>query len=262
MKEMQEEEKRGLIYHADQISQSKDGDYFEKILIECIDTSKNIRKFDEESEKFVALVDSINNEGLLSPIVIKEHKGNIVCISGHRRIAAFKSLGRKVIPAIFRKGNMIDTRNMAFAANEIVEEMTVLEKAGEYLKWEKRGLRINEIAKRVGKDRTTVSRMLKIAKWNKEIHKVIEQKNLSYRKLEALARKSLSEDEVLEALLGGEAKNEFSPSELRKKSRIDLAFEDLNLDSSNTDLFLSFCENIGFLSKETYMKICGQENIN
>ena len=140
LNELTEDECKVVIYDSQQIDELSGGSIADKVLVESIVVDRNIRSFDEDSEKFLALVESIKSEGLLSPIVIKAHKGSIICISGHRRIAAFKKLGFLTIPAIIKTGSLHETRTMAFMANEIVEEMSVLEKAKEYLRLEKRGL--------------------------------------------------------------------------------------------------------------------------
>ena len=116
-------------------------------------------------------------------------------------------------------------------------------------------LKISEISSRVGRDRKLVSRMIKIAKWNSEIHKIIESKKLSYKKLEPLVRKSLTDQEILNTLLGKQDTPKFTATDIKKKNRIDLTIEEMSLDKEQAELCLKISESLGFLTADTYKNI-------
>ncbi len=77
-----------------------------------------------------ALVQSIASLGLLNPITLAE---DFRLIAGHNRLAAFKELGRKEIPAIVLRLSEVETKLAEIDENLIRNELSLLERADHYL---------------------------------------------------------------------------------------------------------------------------------
>ena len=76
----------------------------EKIDISLIDSFKNHPFQMREDESFLELKKSIENNGLLVPVILrKKEDGRYEMISGHRRLEAMKQLGKKTISSFVRE---------------------------------------------------------------------------------------------------------------------------------------------------------------
>lgn len=120
------------------------------------------KEFDEE--KLDELADSIKEHGIIQPLTVRyigERKFEL--ISGERRLKASKLAGLKEIAAYVRKAD--DEQSMAFALIENIqrEDLNALEVALAYQRLlEEFDYTQAQVAERVGKNRTTVTNMLRL----------------------------------------------------------------------------------------------------
>ena len=120
------------------------------------------KEFDEE--RLEELADSIKTHGLIQPITVRYiGEKRFELISGERRLRAAKLAGLDEIPAYIREAD--DEQSMAFALIENIqrEELNPLEVAMGYKRLlEEFDYTQAEVASRVGKNRTTVTNMLRL----------------------------------------------------------------------------------------------------
>ena len=118
--------------------------------------------FDEE--RLEELADSIKKHGLIQPITVRYiGEKRFELISGERRLRAAKLAGIDEIPAYIREAD--DEQSMSFALIENIqrEELNPLEVAMGYKRLlEEFDYTQAEVANRVGKNRTTVTNMLRL----------------------------------------------------------------------------------------------------
>lgn len=120
------------------------------------------KEFDEE--KLDELADSIKEHGIIQPLTVRyigERKFEL--ISGERRLKASKLAGLKEVAAYVRKAD--DEQSMAFALIENIqrEDLNALEVALAYKRLlEEFNYTQAQVAERVGKNRTTVTNMLRL----------------------------------------------------------------------------------------------------
>ena len=90
-------------------------------------------RVDEESEDFLQLVDSIRENGILYPILVRAlKKGKYEIVSGHRRVAAAKVVGLSNVPVIIRDMNDDEATIAMVHSNFYREKILVSEKAKAY----------------------------------------------------------------------------------------------------------------------------------
>lgn len=134
----------------------------------------------DESE-LEALTASIREQGVIQPIIVqkkKEDEGySIVC--GERRYRASKKAGLKTIPAVIKDIAPDDLLAVALIENIQRQDLNVLEEAEAYLKLYERGLSHEEIAKKVGRNRTTVVNVLRLLKLPHEVKQLVIEKKIS-----------------------------------------------------------------------------------
>ena len=122
------------------------------------------RVFDDETLQ--SLADSIAAVGVIQPIIVKpgNNAGEFELIAGERRWRAAQLAGLTSIPALIQD----DLTNRDSLERAIVEnlhrvDLNALEEAAAYQQLiDEFGLTHDEVAQRVGKNRTTVSNILRL----------------------------------------------------------------------------------------------------
>lgn len=123
-----------------------------------------------DNEKILDLANSIEQNGLLQPIIVKKTISGYYIIAGERRYRAFKHLNKEIIPAIVKE--MTDEEMMVFAVIENLqrEDLTPLEEALSYKQlMDSMNLKQDELAKQIGKSRPYVANSLRLLKLPLEI---------------------------------------------------------------------------------------------
>ncbi|PJZ71083.1 chromosome partitioning protein ParB [Leptospira perolatii] len=119
------------------------------------------RTFNEESLR--ELAETIKVHGVIQPIVVKETSSGYEIISGERRYRACKLAGFMKIPAVVKKANENQVLEMALIENIQRENLNPIEEAMAYKTLcEKLGLKVTDIAGRVGKNRATISNLIRL----------------------------------------------------------------------------------------------------
>ena len=110
------------------------------------------------------LAASIKSKGVIQPVVVRKNKaGGYELIAGERRFRASKLAGLKKIPAIVKDVAPDEVLELALIENIQREELNPIETAEAYDRLIREfGLRQEEMADKVGKDRSTVANFLRL----------------------------------------------------------------------------------------------------
>jgi len=123
-----------------------------------------------EEARLEELAASIESEGLCQPILVSPRAGRYVVIAGHRRLAAFKRLGRRSIPATVRKGvGDEELMLLAYIENAVRVDLDVFEQSEALHRLLKALGSQSEVAKRTGLDKSIVSRRLRLRRLSPRI---------------------------------------------------------------------------------------------
>ncbi len=126
------------------------------------------------------LASSINELGLIQPITVKEKDGKYILISGERRLRAFKKLNLDSIPAYIRKANDQSSLEMALVENIQRRDLDAIEIAISYKRLtEELNLSHDEMSKKLGKDRSTITNYIRLLKLDPIIQSGIRDKFIS-----------------------------------------------------------------------------------
>ena len=155
------------------------------------------RHFDEEALQ--ELSNSIANQGLLQPIVVRSRaSGGYELIAGERRWRASKRAGLTQIPAIIR--TVTDAEASAFALIENIqrEDLSALEEAQGLARLrDEFELTQQQIADAVGKSRVAIANLLRLLNLGSTARRLLEQGKLEMGHARALlALTGLSQDKV------------------------------------------------------------------
>ncbi len=120
--------------------------------------------FNEEALQELAA--SIKELGVIQPITVRKLKGNsFQIVSGERRFRASKLIGNTTIPAYIRLANDQEMLEMALVENVQRENLDPIEIALSYQRMiDEINLTQEEMAKRVGKSRSSITNFLRLLK--------------------------------------------------------------------------------------------------
>lgn len=184
--------------------------------IDIIKTNQNIRKnLNENEPSFLELVESIRVHGLLQPpivtVVTNEHGvHSVLLVGGERRIRAAKQLGFKSINCLVK---IFDTQSSRLTAsmseNLNRKDLDPIDIADCYFELNKQGYKQTELVKMFGRDRKTIGRYIKIARWPEDVKEHIRNNLDGYttKFLMELASKDLTIDSIREKIFASQDKN-------------------------------------------------------
>lgn len=129
------------------------------------------RKGKTDDQNMKSLMDSIEQHGLLSPILVRQVGEEYEIIDGHRRVEAFKRLSKDIIEAVEHDFDDKKTQAMSIIANLHRKNLSTIEKALTFEKVLKSGAykNQNDLSKAIGKDKTFVGDILSTLKMDKRI---------------------------------------------------------------------------------------------
>lgn len=114
-------------------------------------------------EHLTELMDSIREHGIIQPLIVRLVHGKHELIAGERRFRASRELGLSEVPVIVRTASDKDVLEMALIENLQRENLNPLEEAQAYVRLAKEfGLKQEDIAQRVGKNRATVANAIRL----------------------------------------------------------------------------------------------------
>ena len=137
------------------------------------------KEFDKKSLEDLAL--SIKQKGVISPITVREESNNYILIAGERRYRASKSIKLKEIPAyVIEVKNDSDMMQIALIENIQRENLNPMEESEAYALLQNQfKLSQNDIAKSVGKNRSTIANSLRLLQLPLEIRKSLKKNKIT-----------------------------------------------------------------------------------
>lgn len=172
---------RGLSALISTDQQSADRDEIREIEIDLIQPSQQQPRTFFDEAKLEELAQSIRTTGIIQPLLVRPRGGLFELVAGERRWRAAQIAGLGRIPAIVRE--IPDDRLLEFALVENIQrqELNPIEEANAYKRLiDSLGLTQDEVARRVGRDRTFVTNYLRVLKLPTEIQALLESEKLSF----------------------------------------------------------------------------------
>lgn len=129
-----------------------------------IDPNPHQPRLEFKAEALAGLAESIRHHGILQPLVVTEAAGGrYQLIAGERRLRAAKQLKLDTVPTIVRSFNEQQKLELALIENLQREDLNPIEMATAYKKLQDQfNLEIAEIGRRIGRDRSTVSNVIRL----------------------------------------------------------------------------------------------------
>ena len=151
-----------------------------EIEISKISLNPNQPRTNFDQKSLDQLASSISELGLIQPITVQQSKEEFILISGERRLRAFKLLNLKSIPAYVRTADDQTSLEMALVENIQRRDLDPIEIAISYRRLtEELNISHDEMSKRVGKDRSTITNYIRLLKLDPIIQSGIRDKFIS-----------------------------------------------------------------------------------
>ena len=146
------------------------------------------KAFDEA--KLYELAESIRQNGILQPIIVRSRDGErYEIVAGERRFRAAKLVGLKEIPCIIRKFSDEQAYVLSVIENIQRNNLSFFEEAASYDKLIRDyGLTQEELAKRLGKTQSAVANKLRLLKIEDSLKPLFEENNLTERHARCILR--------------------------------------------------------------------------
>ncbi len=126
------------------------------------------------------LVESIREHGVIQPLIVRRVQDRLELIAGERRFRACQRLGLTEVPVIVREATDRDVLEMALIENLQREDLNPIEEAEAYCRLAREfGMKQEEIAQRVGKNRATVANSMRLTDLDGEVKSLLVQGRLS-----------------------------------------------------------------------------------
>ena len=164
-----------------------DSDEVRELELDLIRPNQQQPRTTFQEEKLNELAQSIRASGIIQPVLVRRLGGFFELIAGERRWRAAQIAGLSRIPAIVR--DVPDDRVLELALIENIqrEELNPVEEANAYKRLiESLNLTQEEVAQRVGRDRTFITNYLRILKLPSEIQTLLEGEKLTFGHARAL----------------------------------------------------------------------------
>lgn len=168
-----------------------------KVPVERIRANPYQPRTEFEEGALSELVESIRANGLLQPLVVRPTDDGWEVVAGERRLRALRQLGWSTAPVVVRELSDQQMLVLALVENLQRENLSPIEEGEGYRElMEAFDLTQSQVAKRVGKDRSTVSNMLRLLELDEEVKKMVSSGALSAGHARALLGLEGSEDRI------------------------------------------------------------------
>jgi len=159
-----------------------------KIDISKIYPNKKQPRKNFEEKEITELSESIKNQGLIQPIVVRETSGGMYeIIAGERRWRACQLVGLHSVSCVVMSVDDKNVYELALIENIQRENLNVVEEAKAYKNLiELNGLKNEELSKKIGKSSSHISNLIRILDLDEEIHQMIINGKISMGHARAL----------------------------------------------------------------------------
>lgn len=209
---------RGLSALISTAPSPQDNEQLREIEIDLIRPGEQQPRNTFDAAKLEELAQSIRATGIIQPLLVRRRGGLFELVAGERRWRAAQMAGLTRVPAIVREIPDENLLELALIENIQRQELNAIEEANAYRRLiETLGLTQEEVAQRVGRDRTFITNYLRILKLPNEIQSLLEQEKLTFGHARALL--GIADPQVQRRLAQRIHKNNWSVRETENRIR-------------------------------------------
>ena len=222
---------------ADEIEELEDSKNLKTLKITEVEPNREQPRKNFNQDALEELSESIKEYGVIQPIVVSKEDGYYAIVAGERRWRAAKLAGLAEIPAIIRESDEQTNREISLIENIQREDLNPYEKAlGIRSLMDKYGLTQEEVSKKIGKSRSSVSNTVRVLYLAPDVLELVKQGKLTEGHCKALAGISdpkrqydaaIRMIEKGESVRQAESKNRITKREKKLDSKYKYLYEDI-----------------------------------
>jgi ParB family chromosome partitioning protein len=157
-----------------------------EIPVDCIDPNPDQPRRRFDTEALAKLSDSIEQHGVLQPVVVQRVGDRYQLLVGERRWRAARAAGIAAIPAVVADVDDRDRLELALIENVQRRDLNPIELAHAFRTLLENGKTQDEIGRRVSLDRSTVANHLRLLELPRELQEDVEEGRLTAGHAKAL----------------------------------------------------------------------------
>ena len=166
-----------------------------KISIDLIKPNRYQPRVVFDDDKIIELSQSIKNNGLIQPIVLRESDNHYEIIAGERRYRACILAGLVEVDAIILDVDLQELGELALVENTQREDLSAIEEAKALkLLSDKYKITQKELGKKIGKSQSTIANKIRLLNLDESVQDAVVSRSISERH----ARNLLSVDKELQ----------------------------------------------------------------
>jgi ParB family transcriptional regulator, chromosome partitioning protein len=143
------------------------------------------------------LADSIKEKGIIQPLLVKKLETGYQLIAGERRWRAAQRAGLTDVPVILKEAEPISQLELALIENLQRENLNALEEANAYQRLiQEFHFSQEEVGRRVGKDRSSISNLLRLLRLPNWVQEKISEGELSFGHAKCLSGLEMAEKQL------------------------------------------------------------------
>lgn len=149
---------------------------------------------DDEIEE---MANSVREKGIITPLLVSKSEKGYRLIAGERRWRAAQKAGLMRVPVVVRETTPLESLELALIENIHRKDLNPIEEAMAYKRWlEGTSTTQEELAKRIGKDRSTITNMLRLLNLPQAIQEDLIEDRLTMGHARVLAGLKTSEEQL------------------------------------------------------------------
>ncbi len=148
--------------------------------LSSIEPNHNQPRMEFREESLMELAESMKEYGVLQPLLVQKKGDFYEIIAGERRWRAAKLAGLKEVPVVIREYTKQQSMEIALIENVQREDLNPIEEAKAYQKlMQEFGLKQEEIATRVAKNRVTITNSMRLLKLDNRVQDMLIQNQIT-----------------------------------------------------------------------------------
>jgi ParB family chromosome partitioning protein len=164
--------------------------------VQAIEVNPNQPRRAFREQQLAELADSIRQDGVIQPLVVRKLGNSYQLVAGERRLRAAKLAGLQLVPVVVQ--DISDERLLEVALVENIqrEDLHPIELAQAFERLSKDlGLNHEEIGKRTGKDRATITNSIRLLQLPADLQELVADRKLSPGHARALLKLPSEEEQ-------------------------------------------------------------------
>ena len=196
------------------------------------------------NQEMEGLVSSVQEKGIITPLLVRKPEKGYHLIAGERRWRAAQKAGLERVPVVVRESTPIESLELALIENIHRKDLNPIEEALAYKRWLEDASTTQEaLAKKLGRERSTITNMLRLLKLPQSIQKDLINERLSMGHARLLVGlKDSEEQKMIRDLVIKKALSVRQLEELLKKTRTPRRSKERNVEREY--YFQSLADNL------------------